>query len=276
MSEPQNLPPEAPCILSFKGPDAIRFLNGQVTQDASYLGDRSLPSCVTDAKGRLQYFVDLCLGPDGESLWVSCPKEHSEGLRERLERYLIADEVEVEDFTGDWWCSHGSGSHSDLEPTFVRNSKGSFGEGFDSWWPTPPKIQHLDPKAAEDLRIAARIPKMGRELKDGTLPPEAGLDRSAISYSKGCYIGQEVLSRIKSAGKTNRRLAGFEIEGEASAGDHLISDSAEVGVLTSVSSGGAPRLALGYLKKTGFEATEFTISGNDGEARGSARRTDWA
>jgi folate-binding protein YgfZ len=264
-------------VLSFHGPDAVRFLNGQVTQDASRLGDRVLPSCVTDAKGRLQYLVDLCQGPDGESLWVICPSVHADGLRERLERYLIADDVEIEDLSGKWWRVHGATPNTDRDPAFVRSADGCFGEGFDAWWNSAPTLDCLDPAQQEDLRIAARIPAMGRELEPGMLPPEAGLDRVAISYTKGCYIGQEVLSRIKSAGKVNRRLAAFRVEGNGSAGDSLICGETAGGALTSVATGELPdgsRLALGYLGKKAFKDVEFRIS--PAEGAGTARREAWA
>jgi folate-binding protein YgfZ len=61
----------------------------------------------------------------------------------------------------------------------------------------------------DNLRVEAGIPKWGAELNENTLPPEAGLDRTHIDYHKGCYIGQEVISRLKSIGHVNRRLVGF-------------------------------------------------------------------
>ncbi len=66
-----------------------------------------------------------------------------------------------------------------------------------------------DGDLTEFERIGRGIPKWGAEITEGMLPPEAGLDATDISYSKGCYIGQEVISRIKSAGKVNRRLVKF-------------------------------------------------------------------
>ncbi|MEM1083698.1 MAG: hypothetical protein AAGI48_06210 [Verrucomicrobiota bacterium] len=278
MSTIRRLPPENPHVISFRGPDAVRFLNGQVTQDVSDLGQRTLRSCITDAKGRLQFFVDLCMGPD-DSHWVVCPAAHCEGLHERLERYLIADDVEVEDLGGSWWRVHASAPDAGNGAEFSRSAVGCFGDGVDSWWKAKPILDSLDPAEAEDLRIAARIPSMGHELEAGLLPPEAGLDRNAISYSKGCYIGQEVLSRIKSAGKINRRLAAFDLNGEASAGDALLADSKEVGVLTSIArtvAPGDPRPALGYLKKAAYEHPAFTVSDTDGNPKGSATRTAWA
>lgn len=272
MSESLNLPPQQPTVLSFRGPDAIRFLNGQITQDVSDLDDRALPACVTDAKGRLQFFVRVFAGPDVGSLWVTCPKDQSEGLRDRLERYLIADDVEVDDLTDQWNCVHAS--HSDASSAFSRRARGCFGAGYDSWWRSDklPQIKAITEGHAERLRIAERIPVWGSELRDGMLPPEAGLDRSSISYAKGCYIGQEVLSRIKTAGKLNRRLAAFNIEGTAAAGDLLKMDSKEVGQLTSCTA----QQALGYLKKAGFEESQFPLADAAGTVTGTAVFAGWA
>jgi folate-binding Fe-S cluster repair protein YgfZ len=111
------------------------------------------------------------------------------------------------------------------------------------------------------------------------LPPDAGLDKTAISYHKGCYIGQEVLSRIKSAGKLNRRLAAFCVHGTASAGNHLNFESREVGHLTSCSypaEFNAPYEALGFLKKQGFEHTEFQLTDSTGKTTGTASFVGWA
>jgi folate-binding protein YgfZ len=271
MSERLNLPAELPTVLSFKGPDALRFLNGQITQDVTNLENRALPACVTDAKGRLQYYIKVFVGNDPESLWISCPRDQSEGLRERLERYLIADDVEIEDISQQWVCIHSS--QPDPTAEFIRSADGCFGEGFDGWWKSGnlPQLSFLEKGQAEHLRVVARVPNWGRELSAGMLPPEAGLDKTSISYRKGCYIGQEVLSRIKSAGKLNRRLAIFHISGSPDHEDLLKLDSNDVGQLTTCSES----LALGYLKKRGFEGSEFMIVDNEGRSTGTAKFIDW-
>ena len=279
MSDRQSLPPDYPTILSFKGPDAIRFLNGQITQDTSKLSDQALTACVTDAKGRLQFYVKILASPNEDTLWVTCPKDQSEGLRDRLERYLIADDVEVDDLTDQWAVIHSSQIESSSE--FTRQANGVFGQGFDNWWKPDslPSLDTIDQATAERLRIQARIPIWSCELSEGILPPEAGLDKSAISYSKGCYIGQEVISRIKTAGKLNRRLAAFQIKGAAKQGDQLLLKASEVGHLTSCAATpdkATDFIALGYLKKKGFDATDFPIAAPDGRPKGTATIVAWA
>ena len=125
----------------------------------------------------------------------------------------------------------------------------------------------LDPSVVETLRIERGIPVWGREVDTGTLPPEAGLDRTCIDYDRGCYPGQEVISRLKSIGKVNRLLSGF-VAGEP--GRPLVpgmtiaagegGGSGSVGRITSavMPPDGSPCVALGYLPR-GAEGPFFAL-----------------
>lgn len=268
------LAPAKRCVLAFRGPDAVRYLNGQLTQDARDLGDRTLASCVTDAKGRLQAFVHVFLGPD-DSIWVEGPAEQEEELEQRLTRYLIADDVEVENLSKDWSLIHvvDGTDAPDPGPGFVRQAARVGNDGFDLWLPgsESPELSILSPAEAETRRITARIPARGAELTAGMLPPEAGLDRNAISYHKGCYIGQEVLSRIKTAGRLNRKLAAFLVDPGTAAGDLLgAAEGRSAGSITSVApwpNEAGSHAALGYLDKSAFDAEELPVTGKSGLAR---------
>lgn len=214
---------KSPGALEFSGPDAVRFLNGQVTQDVRKVMGTGLvlPSCVTDAKGRLQFRVWIAEGCGG--VLVICREGMTEDLEARLTRYLIADDVEVRDVSDKFRIE-------------------DFG------------ISEMD----EAKRIEKGIPKWGAELKAGMLPPEAGLDTTDISYHKGCYIGQEVISRIKSAGKVNRRLTKFVFEGEGRTGEITDAEGKLCGEVTSVSGS----LGLGYLKRGVEETTTLSLNGD--------------
>lgn len=255
MTTPLCQTAEIPTVLQFSGPDALRYLNGQMTQDVSDLGNTAKLSCITDAKGRLEHLITVQNGPTPESIWVVSSHDAPEALRSRLERYLIADDVDVEDLSGSWQRIHAAQSVDGAE--FARQAEGIFGEGVDLWWPagSAPEGQGIDDEQKETLRIEHGIPAWGSEITPGILPPEAGLDRHAISYRKGCYIGQEVLSRIKSAGKVNRRLALLEPAGSVSAGDLLMIDDRNVGEITSVAPNG--ELALAWVKKAGYESETY-------------------
>lgn len=90
-----------------------------------------------------------------------------------------------------------------------------------------------DPAALEILRVEAGIPRFGLDFDATTLPQEADLEEIGISFTKGCYVGQEVISRIKSVGHVNRALARLRLPPEAKPGDPLVFSGREAGRLGS-------------------------------------------
>lgn len=252
---------DEPALLEFRGPDAVRYLNGQLTQDVRKVagGETALPSCVTDAKGRLQFRVWIAESPEG-NLWVEGPAGSATDLEARLTRYLIADDVEVADLTGNFRLVHLIGDTPEVPAGVIaRTSRRYHADGADWWYPKAIKFElpvqafHLHGNELEDFRIRHGVPAWGCELKEGLLPPEAGLDATDISYQKGCYIGQEVISRIKYVGKVNKRLMRFELDAEHPAGETRLHDKQgrDAGEITSISpvSDGGIRPALGYVKR---------------------------
>ncbi len=261
-----------PALLEFRGPDAVRFLNGQLTQDVRRVmgAGLSLPSCVTDAKGRLQFQVSVT--ENEGALWVVGWAEWSEALMVRLTRYLIADDVEAADLSGGFALVHFTGTIAETPAGVVSRESNRFGVSGTDWWIPrdseigfPAGIPLLEGDSLEGFRISNGIPEWGHELTEGMLPPEAGLDENSISYNKGCYIGQEVISRIKSAGKVNRRMIRFEIKADvrASVGPLFTNEGAAAGELTSLSpvASSGVRAALGYGKRG---VTEFFLRSPDG------------
>ncbi len=255
-----------PALLEFRGPDAVRYLNGQLTQDVRRVagGEISLSSCVTDAKGKLQFRVTLTEVDD--SLWVAGPAGCAEELEARLTRYLIADDVEVTDLTGKFALLHLTAEAEAPNDGFVERKSERFGvAGTDFWHHERSTLSFdvlpLEGDELEAFRIANGVPAWGKELVAGMLPPEALLEATDISYQKGCYIGQEVISRIKSAGKVNRRLTRFNLPAEVPVVPGPLVDGA--GEITSVSplADGAVRQALGYVKRG---ATELFYQPADG------------
>lgn len=256
-----------PALLEFRGPDAVRFLNGQVTQDVRLLAGRkiSLPSCVTDAKGKLQFRVTITESDDG-ALWVAGLSEWAGDLEARLTRYLIADDVETTDLTGSRVLIHFLGTAPEAPAGVSVRQATRFGiPGTDWWLPVdqeiPSEVSWILPEELECLRIAKGVPAWGKELVAGMLPPEALLEETDISYSKGCYIGQEVISRIKSAGKVNKRLTRLEADWGC---DWMVGPLENgAGEITSISPApdGAARYALGYVRRG---ATELACRTGDG------------
>jgi folate-binding protein YgfZ len=100
----------------------------------------------------------------------------------------------------------------------------------------------LDAEELERARIEAGVPAWGKELDDSILPAEAGLDDTHISFSKGCYPGQEPIARLRHRGHVNRKLRVLEVD--AKAGDELVWEGKAVGRVTS----SVPGVALGYVR----------------------------
>ena len=253
MSEVRRIDLGTPALLAFRGPDAVRFLNGQITQDVRRVagGEIALPSCVTDAKGKLQFRVTLTEAPNG-GLWVAGLANQAEDLEARLTRYLIADDVEVIALTDSYTLCHFLQKMPIPPPGVIARESDRYGIlGTDWWLPIGHAVAYpsLASDQLEALRIEHGIPAWGRELTAGMLPPEALLETTDISYQKGCYVGQEVISRMKSAGKVNKRLTRFIFDAQAPVIPGPLENSA--GEVTSVSplASGDFRHALGYVKR---------------------------
>ena len=257
------------CIFRVHGADAVRYLNGQITQDAHLpvaQRDRAFATCVTDAKSRLQAYGSI-FSPDGTSIFLEAPYDLRESLLARLDRYLIADDAEIEDVSDSFALLHEvMATDSAARSTADVAAEMSFSfprlgvAGMDHWLPAdaPFPSCELSFFDAERIRIANGEPSWGMELHEGLLPPEAGLESRAISYNKGCYIGQEVISRMKTAGKVNRKLVRLvldecEMIAPSVAGENLLCGDSIVGSISSQ----AGNHAIAWLKKTGFPHSHF-------------------
>ena len=254
------------------GNDRLRFLNGQLTADVR----QATPSCATEAcllnpKGKMN--AHLFLFPSSDSFLLDADQELKVALQARLERYIIADDVEIEDVSDRLSIFHVI---SDAAPVFpaakLINSARRFAQsGWDirvddserdaTFKQLSTAFDFCDSGCAEVFRIEQGIPRWGRELTEEIIPLEANLEERAIDYEKGCYIGQEVISRMKMSGQRNKKLCGLVSEGNVAlaAGMDIVPTSEEkksVGWITSagVSERLGKQVALGFVKR-GFNAT---------------------
>jgi folate-binding protein YgfZ len=218
-------------VLEFRGADVVRFLNGQLSNDVRKLQSAAaMHACVMTAKGRMNAEVWLTKLADG--IRVDGPAGMGEELLGRFERYIISDDVTATDVTEQWRLHHivGEGEGTSSRRVGVP--------GWDLWTQgeNPGNLPRLlSPADAESFRIASGIPAWGTELDENTIPVEAGLDRDCIDYHKGCYVGQEVISRIKSVGRVNRLLICLTAEKTSTlaAGTALFAGDEVVGAVTS-------------------------------------------
>ena len=273
--------------LRITGADARRFLNGQISNDLrKATSDSAIQASVLSAKGKLNGNVFLSAEPD--SFMLDADPEVREELPARIERYIIADDVQIEDVTDKFAIFHVADETLPVLPPSARTVRAArFGSsGWDIWLERVERdrvFQQLssvfvfcDEECAERVRIEKGIPRWGRELTDQIIPTEANLEESAIDYAKGCYIGQEVISRIKMSGQTNKRLCGLvSVSGvPLRPGMRLVAgegESKEVGWITSAAR--SPRLgkeiALGYVKR-GFNSVGSCFQALLPENSGSA------
>jgi folate-binding protein YgfZ len=240
------------------GPDAARYLNGQVTNDVGRLADgHACYAAVCTAKGRME--GDVSIAVHAGEFYLDADPALREGLGARLEKFLIADDAAFEDVSDFWSLRHVLGATSPPAPEagFVI-AYARFGlPGHDVWAPNPKPVvagATVEADVLETLRLEHGIPRWGAELTTATLPPEAGPHMlEAISYTKGCYVGQETIARLKSVGHVNRSLVFLQSDSSAfpAPGAKLTQGDHETGVVTS--SGYSPRLekgiALGYANR---------------------------
>jgi folate-binding protein YgfZ len=263
--------------LRLGGSDRVRYLNGQVTNDVRKANPNlSMPACVLSAKGRMEAF--LYINVEADALLLDAESELKPSLQARLDRYIIADDVTVEDVSEELALFHLAREIPILPNEYNWRRSKRFGViGWDLFAPASEhdRLRQLlareDSFPAEDeidqFRIEHGIPYWGRELTNEIIPVEANLEFEAIDYAKGCYIGQEVISRMKMSGQTNKRLTGLvSVSGAPLAmGMRLTpvgADAKEAGWITSATYSVRfdRQIALGFVKR-GYNAMEQSDSG---------------
>ena len=237
------------------GPDAEEYLNRMVSNDVAVLGPgESCEALLLTAKARLiAPLVVLRRGHD-DFLLLTEP-ELGERVRAELVRSRFAAQAEIE-----------------LEEHSCHIVLGQVelgGDGIPTEAYGEPAAEVLDAElkptlAAEELellRIRAGSPAWGKELDDRVLPAEAGLDTTAISFTKGCYPGQEPIARLHYRGHTNRGLRVLELDGEVPVADtELELDGKVVGRITSAARDGDHVVALAYVRREVPEGAPLTLA----------------
>lgn len=207
------------------GEDRVRYLNGQVTNDVRNVsGDQTLYACVTNIKGRIEGDIYIHSSQtDQPGLRLDAEPGLRESLAQRLERYIIADDVELQDVTQQWRIFFLFGP---VVETYLAQAgtngilrSNRFGiSGVDLWLPAgepvpafPEECTLLTADQINQMRILNGVPRWPEELHSEVFPQEAGLESIAMDFHKGCYIGQEILSRIKTSGKMPHQLVRIRV-----------------------------------------------------------------
>ena len=277
--------------IALTGSDRVRWLNGMVTNNVRDLATgHGVYAFLLNPQGKIQ--AEIYAFNRGESLVVETGRAQLETVLQIFDRYIIMDDVEVENLTGKFTVIGLAGPRSrevlaagglsqELEPsqfshvkwngsdaTLVRGDN-PYVENYEVWVPTEDSetasqalasagAQEVHEDALEMFRIGCGIPKFGQDIRERDLPQETAQER-ALNFTKGCYIGQEIVERIRSRGAVHRTFVGFEIEGKVSPGTRIQNEGKDVGEMTSVATvnadGGERVIALGYIRK------EFTVPG---------------
>ncbi len=269
----RNLNPAG--VVSVTGEDAFDFLQGQLSQDLRGVeqGGAKYGFLLTQ-KGRVLGDVYI-LAAATESLLAVSWSLTAEALMARLDTYLIADDVELEDVTSDWTGWHAAGPsaqgwmkklHDDdgtdticgwLEPQPLAPGSIRVLARNEVTWPKD-WVEGND-EAFEYARIAAGIPQVPADLGESDFPQECGQHTVGVSFHKGCYLGQEVMARLASTGRLRRELVTVFGEGEIpkSEEQELRQEDRIVGELRSRSHDGANGWAgLAMMKLAHWKADE--------------------
>ena len=239
--------------LRLLGDEAADFLQGQVTNDVEALdAGTGCYAALLNHKGKVRTDMRV-LRADGW-IWLDTEPGFQELLARTVEMYGIGRDVKAEDVTTGYAILSllGPGARAALdspppesEHAFVEGDHGIYVStlgGVDVICEANRAdevraalgAEELSAEVAECLRIEAGRPRFGADFDADTIPEEAGLNERAVSFTKGCYIGQETVARLHYKGKPNRHLRGLKLSGEAHPGDELRLGERSVGALGSV------------------------------------------
>ena len=298
--------PSERALLEVVGGDRVRWLQGQITNDVAKLAEgQGCYALLLTVKGRI--VADLHVLARGDRFWLETGSAAREAVRERLERYIVADDVALADASERYArlalegpaaariLSAAAGGAAppppegacDLELAGRPAPVWAFGfTGLSAFQLLLAPEAVPETRAAllaagrahglveacadarEILRVESGVPALGSELHGEVFPAEARLER-AVSFAKGCYTGQEIVERIRSRGNVNYHLVGLRFAGEPPApGSELRADDGRrVGEVTSVAR--SPEAgAIGL----GYLRRELETPGNElRSAAGAAR-----
>ena len=276
--------------LLFSGSDAAEYLQGQLTNDIEALeAGEGCYAALLDRKGHMQADMRV-LRPAEQELWVDTEPEAFAAARRHLEMYKIGREVEMQDLTeprailsligprsaeiagspplpehaceslsvaGIDCLASGTIAGIDLiaDASDAERLRAALAEA---------GAVEVGADAAEILRIEAGTPRFGAEMGPETMPAEAGIVEDAVSFTKGCYIGQETVARLHYKGKPNRHLRGLHLSAPAAPGAPLTLGEKEVGRIGgSCISPVFGAIALAILRREAEPGTELAV-GEDG------------
>jgi tRNA-modifying protein YgfZ len=281
------------------GADRIDFLHGQTTNDIKGTPTPGgLRSLILNAKGQIEFDVRVYrrASRNQEDLYIQTAGGLASDVIARLKRYVVFDDVKLEDISDQIRIVHvcgegatqltaGLGFDTNGGPTQVlqtfagtilasRVNRGE-AEGLDLHtlssrtdalikWLGAHRAVGIGTVQLEHFRILRGLPDAHRDHFLGMLPQECGLEQ-AVSYRKGCYIGQEIMARLEARGHTNRHLARARLKREIATGSKVSVDGREVGVIGScVTDHQTGYFALAVVKNDVPDGASLEVGGVEG------------
>jgi tRNA-modifying protein YgfZ len=232
-------------LLVVGGPDAADYLQGQLTNDTEAIEPGAwIYAALLDRKGHMQADMRVLRPGDGPELWLDLEPEGLAAANRHLQMYKIGREVEVSDESEGHTLLSLIGPRATEIARAVESVALRTGEGVDLIVPIAERegvreallaagAVEVAAAAAEILRIETGRPRFGAEMGTETMPAEAGIIEQAVSFTKGCYIGQETVARLHYKGKPNRHLRGLRLSAPIEPGQSLRLGEKEVGTLGS-------------------------------------------
>jgi tRNA-modifying protein YgfZ len=276
--------------LMISGSEAAEYLQGQLTNDLEALeAGEGQYAALLDRKGHVQADMRV-LRISAEEIWIDTEPQTLAAALRHLEMYKIGREVAAADLTKERTILSLIGPRSvEIAATAALPEHASeaakisgveclavgTADGIDLIAKSGDAADlrealadagavEVGPEAAEIVRIEAGVPRFGAEMSAETMPAEAGIVERAVSFTKGCYIGQEPVARLHYKGRPNRHLRGLELSGPAAPGASLRLGEKEVGRIGSacLSPARGP-IALAIVRREAEPGAELAV-GEDG------------
>jgi folate-binding protein YgfZ len=245
--------------LLLTGAEAAEFLQGQLTNDIESLAPGSgCYAALLTHKGKLLADMRVLRGEDW--IWLDTEAAALPALAKNVRMYSIGRDVQARDVSSERAILSLIGPAArdaldvappEAEHSFVEGEHGLYVAtdlGVDVICAAADAdglraalgVDEVSPEAAEVLRVESGRPRLGVDMDGDTIPQEADLNERAVSFTKGCYVGQETVARLHYKGKPNRHLRGLRLSGPAASGDPIVLGDREVGRIGSVAE--SPRL----------------------------------
>lgn len=286
--------------LALTGSEAKSFLNGQVSNDVEALEPgRGLYAALLTPKGKMRGDLRVLeLGPPASELWLDCERVALQALFDTIRVFKLGFDVELHKRTvqqallslvGPQARTVAGADEAGLGAAEHDNAQTEIGGAAAALVTTDLGVDVIcaaedadavraalvergagpvGEQAAEVLRVETGRPRYGIEIDESVIPEEAGLNERAVSFTKGCYVGQETVARLHYKGKPNRHLRGLSLSAPAATGESLRMGEREVGRLGTVVD--SPRLGpigLALVRREAQPGDELAVGDGGVRAR---------